>query len=199
MRDLTEIFDGEGFAIPAKGKIYTIAPIGYQDAFKLVRAAEAFETVVDPQAEPADIEAARPDLLTDDQYQRLTLGSVLDQMRTDNLPSTWITHAAMLAGVYHIKGRAVAEQMRDEGPSPEALAVSMQAATQLQIQAQAVLDASTTSPSTAADASSTKPPANTNGTTARPRKAPARRSTGAKSPTRGRSSSQTSPRNTASG
>lgn len=150
MRNLDEILADTYLALPIGAKTYRIKPIGYLDELRIKAAttqtAAAIQALADgePPGEPA---------MSDDEFLALVLGDALAEMRADNLSSAVILRAAFTAHAYSTHGQEVAEQLWENGPSPEALAASVQAAAQ----------GSTPSSSTdAADATPT--PASTSGT-----------------------------------
>ena len=155
--------DVAGISLPISGKTYAIRPLNRSQGLKLEVAEEAV-------ADGAPLE----DQMSNEDFQRLLLGPMLDEMRGDDVPDTAILRAALTAHAAHKYGIDVAEHMWKHGPSPEALAASMKAAT----------EGSTISPATAAGRSSTKKPASTSGTTSK--RQPARKSPGRRSATSGR-------------
>lgn len=168
MRDLADILDDDHLDLPIRGKTYRVEQLGYRDGLRIRLATEAVQ---------AGDTAKALELMPNDEYEQVMLGDALAQMRADNLPHGWIIRAVMTAQAWSTAGREVAEAMWESGPSPEALAASMQAAR----------DDSTTSPNTPrrARSSSTKQPASTRHTPTSPRKPVKPRSVGRKPSTSG--------------
>jgi hypothetical protein len=166
VRDIYEILTDECLQLPIGGKTYRIRPLGYKDELR-IKAATALQEKAIKDGQPL-----KADPLSDEDFQRMTLGDVLAEMRDDNVPAFVILRASLTAHAYSTHGLTIAEMVWESGPSPEALAASMQAAAR-------ELANGTTSPGTPPPApeSSTKPPANTT-TTKSPRKPRASRSNG---------------------
>jgi hypothetical protein len=95
----------EPLVLPINGKKYTIAPISLDDGVKLL------EGLAPDTKEP----------LTDEEFYRLMLGDVLDEMRADNVKKEAISRAAKVALADHQRGRDTAFVFWKTGGDPKAL------------------------------------------------------------------------------
>lgn len=134
--------------LPINGKTYRIPALGHLDEI----------AIREEQARIRDGGGASQ--MSDDEFMRLVLGPVLDEMRADNVPDRAIVHAVTVAHTDAVAGRAAAEALWEHGPDPEALAAARAAYANMTI-----------SPATQppAPTSSTKRPGST-APTKRPRK-----------------------------
>jgi len=176
--------------LPIRGKTYRVPPMSAAAVLRYTVVREAIEKyLADLKDIPEGAEAPEvpPEArLSDEELFEITLGPLLTEMRADGVPEAAIIRAALVVIADEREGRDVAEYLWEHGPSPEALAASMQAAN--------LIVSSMPSPN-GAEASGTRSPARTNGTKTSPRRssrtpkgtAP-RMSPGRKSPGNGHSS-----------
>ncbi|MGN8049547.1 DUF7426 family protein [Curtobacterium sp. 22159] len=178
-RDYYELADP--LVLPIRGKAYTIPPATAGDVVRWRRFTEKVEQIA---AGATDVTITEDEAISDEQYQRMFLGSALDEMRADGIHPGVIEHAATTAMGDTMAGREAAERMWNS-IDPKASKPEPTAAPEKD---------STPSPSTGA-ASSTSSRARTSGTRS-PRKSQAggRQRAGAKS-----SPGSTSSRSTSSG
>lgn len=155
LRDWQDVEASDPLVLPINGKQYRIPSIGHLD---VIRIQDEMDRIANGDA---------PEI-SDDDFLSMVLGDQRGLMEADNVPPKAIVHAATVAYTDAIAGRVAAEHLWEHGPNPEALAAAITA----------VSASSTTSPSTGAARSSTKPRASTSPTRSRPSGAKAPRSTG---------------------
>lgn len=100
--DFNELY--EPLVLPINGKQYTVPAASFD-------AGTQINGIVEHGAEQ----------LGDEDFFRLILGAVFDEMRADNVPSTAITRAAQTALADFKYGRAMAETMWKTGGDPKAI------------------------------------------------------------------------------
>jgi hypothetical protein len=118
--------------LPIGGHEYTIPPLGYldqlkikesQDKIRAMRVAWEAANAAGKNPPPLDFSDV---IIPDEQFLKMLLGGALEQMRGNNAPAAAIVHAASVAHVAALDGRAAAEAMW-EAFDPEALAAQMAA------------------------------------------------------------------------
>lgn len=134
----------EPFVLPIRGKEYTIPPISLEAGLTMSAIAEGEKSN-----------------LTDDEFNRLVLGSAYDEMRADAVSEDVILRAVLTAWAEYKYGRVAAELIWKTGGDPKAIEALTNRATRRK--------ASKPSTSTAA-AGTTKRPASTSGTRKSPKK-----------------------------
>lgn len=155
-RDWADTEAAAPLELPINGNTYRIPPLGHLDGIKV-------------REEQQRISNGEPPTVDNEEFLAMALGTVLAQMRADNVPDRAIVHAASVAHADAMYGRQVAESLWEHGPDPEALAAAM-----------AAYASSTTSPSTAGAGSSTKRRASTRSTKS-PKKPASRGTTSSRS------------------
>ncbi|PCN47011.1 hypothetical protein Csp2054_14305 [Curtobacterium sp. 'Ferrero'] len=105
-RDYYELADP--LVLPIRGKGYEIPPA---TASAVVRYRKYQGLIERLQAGEEGVVITDADRITDDEYQRMFLGSALDEMRADGIHPGVIEHAATTAMGDAMAGREVAERM----------------------------------------------------------------------------------------
>ncbi|MBO1739665.1 hypothetical protein [Leifsonia sp. TF02-11] len=96
----------EPLVLPIAGKKYTVPSIGIADGIRLA-------ANIDPKS------TEQP--LTNDEFRRITLGTALEEMIADNVPSLAVALAAQTALVDYQTGRAAAEIFWETGGDPKGM------------------------------------------------------------------------------
>ncbi|MGN8024693.1 DUF7426 family protein [Microbacterium sp. 22242] len=99
--DFNELYDP--LVLPINGKQYTIPPVSFDAGVKINGIVDGAEK------------------LGDEEFFRLILGDVFEQMLTDKVPSAAITRAAQTALADFKYGRGMAETMWKTGGDPKAV------------------------------------------------------------------------------
>jgi hypothetical protein len=102
----------EPLTLPIRGKNYEIPLMGVLDV------ARYEEALAEPEKSP----------LTSEEFERLCLHDVYDEMLADNIPSTFIVRAAYTSLADAIRGRGTAEMYWETGGDPKAIQARVQAA-----------------------------------------------------------------------
>lgn len=97
----------EPLELPIGGKTYVIPPVGAKDGLR-------FDAASNPSNQDAEH-------ITDEEFYRIFLGAMYDEMIADNVSGTAISRAAMTALADFQRGRAVAEIMWETGGDPTAV------------------------------------------------------------------------------
>lgn len=102
----------EPIILPIGGKQYTIPPVSAEDGirFKIAR---------------SGVEGAPK--ITDDDFERIFLGDVRDEMIADNVPAEALNRALATALTDHSAGRDAARIMWETGGDPKAAAAYVKA------------------------------------------------------------------------
>lgn len=189
-KDWTEIAKND-LVLPINGKPYTIPPLGFLDEIRIREsqaAAAQWLDARDAAVEKGEEPPPRPAGIPDEEFMRMILGGVLQEMRNDNVPGAAILHAVSVAHTAALFGREAAEALWEKGLDPEAVAAAT-AAIRGTASASPSSTGSTRSRSTASG-SATRSPAPMSTTTSRqgtrPRKAAAKKAAGSSGATSSR-------------
>jgi hypothetical protein len=98
--------------LPYKGKVYTVPEVGISDGIRFTAIRE-------------DKEAA--EAMTDTEFYKTYLGSAYDEMLADNVPTPFVSRAALTAAIDWEKGRSAAEAFWATGGDPKAMEAYIQA------------------------------------------------------------------------
>ena len=110
-KDYQELADP--LVLPINGKSYTVPAVGLADGIKLTAA-------LDPESKTP---------VTDDEFNRMLLGTAYNEMLADNVPGPAVIRASLTALADFQKGRETAEIMWETGGDPKALTAWVKAAT----------------------------------------------------------------------
>lgn len=111
MQDLAEFFD-DTFPLPISGKVYVVPSPPARLGLQFVATAEiARRRRAGLEVSEAELASLELDDDEERQWQARVLGSAFAEMVADDVPWTWLKHAANTAYAWHIAGRAAAERV----------------------------------------------------------------------------------------